>query len=141
MGTTFDEVFSGFLSRITDFNIAKLTPEMLQRELEQKLRGSLAMCLCFKDDYIVKADYETKEFNRELTDLEIEIITNWMIVKWLEPQVLSIESQRLAMPSKDFTLHSQANHLKEMREQKKIAKKEASYWTNRYSMMKRMEKK
>ena len=57
---------------------------------------------------------EQDGFANELSDEEIEILANLMVVEWLRPHVNNLELLKQALTPKDFKLTSQANHLKEL---------------------------
>jgi len=135
--TTFQEVFDSFLSKINTYEFLKLSEQELNIDLGQNLRSALAKCIGFKD---IIADYVLEEFNRVLTDLEIDIISNWMVFNWITPKINNIESIKQAISSKDYQIYSQANHLKELLDLKNDAKTEAHYWMNRYGYLKKLEK-
>ena len=135
--TTFQEVFDSFLSKINTYEFLKLSEQELNIDLSQNLRSALAKCIGFKD---IIGDYVLDEFNRVLTDLEIEIISYWMVFNWITPKINNIELLKQSLSSKDYQIYSQANHLKELLDLKNDAKTEAHYWMNRYGYLKRLER-
>lgn len=132
MPTEFTEVYEMFLSKITDYDILKLDEDELNQEFKMLLKKALARFIYIKD---VSVDYNFEQFSRELTGLEIDIISSYMVSAWISPKINSITLLRQSLSSKDFTMHSQANHLKELIELKDSAEKEAQYWASRYSLM------
>lgn len=135
--TTFQEVYDYFLSKITTYNeYTDLTLEELEIELKQLLRASFAECVSFKD---TNADYVLGSFDRELTDLEKNIISYNMVVHYLSPKINNIEVLRQSLSSKDFQMYSQANHLKELIELKNDGVKQFHYWMNRYGYLQRLK--
>jgi len=60
-----------------------------------------------------------------LTQEEIEIIAILMTVEWLRPKIFNIEILRQSLNTKDWSLYSQANHLKELSALKKSAEEDA----------------
>lgn len=132
MVTYFEEVFDSFLSKITTFDeYLSLTEEELNEELAMLLKKSLAKFINKKD---IICNYDMESFNRVLDDLEIEIISFGMVDEWLSPKINNIELLKQSLSSKDFTLYSQANHLKELLELKSKAESDFQYWIGRYSM-------
>lgn len=132
MNTYFQDVFDSFLASITSYEFLELNEEELTMELTMFMRKSLAKFITKKN---IKADYDMEEFNRELTDIEIEIIVYGMIVEWLTPRVNSIELLKPSLSSKDYQIFSQANMLKELRESKLNAEKSFHYWMGRYNLL------
>jgi hypothetical protein len=56
-----------------------------------------------------------------------------MLVEWLKPKVLSTENLKNCLSTKDFSLFSPANLLKEMRETLTLCKNNARSLINNYS--------
>lgn len=136
--TSFHEVYDYFLSKITTYNeYTNLTPEELEVELKQLLRVSLSECVSFKD---ISADNILNEFNRDLTDLEMNIISYNMVVHYLSPKINNIELLKQSLSSKDYQIYSQANHLKELMSLRNNGIEQFHYWMNRYGYLKRLEK-
>lgn len=132
MPTEFTEVYEMFLSKITDYDILKLDEDELNQEFKMLLKKALARFVYIKD---VSVDYDFEQFSRELTGLEMDIISSYMVSAWISPKINSITLLHQSLSSKDFSMHSQANHLKELIELKDSTEKEAQYWTSRYSLM------
>lgn len=132
MNTYFQDVFDSFLASITSYEFLELNEEELTMELTMLMRKSLAKFITKKN---IKADYDMEEFNRELTDIEIEIIVYGMIVEWLSPRINNIELLKPSLSSKDYQIFSQANMLKELREMKLNAEKSFHYWMGRYNLL------
>ena len=137
MNTPFENVYSVFLSKITDYEILKLEEEEINEELEMILRKAFSRFVTIKK---CKLDKDLKEFTRELTDLEINIIATFMLSEWLRPKIYSITLLKQSLSSKDFSMYSQANHLKELMDLKAITDKDAHYWMNRYGIMSNFKK-
>lgn len=132
MGTYFEDIFAVFLSKITTLNeYTNLTEEELNIELKMLLKTSISKFIS-RNDLI--ADYDMGCFNRELEDLEVEILAYGMVVSWLTPKINNIELLKQSLSSKDFNFYSQANHLRELRELKSDAEKEFQYWIGRYNL-------
>lgn len=56
-------------------------------------------------------DDNLRQYNQTLTDEEVEILANLMVLEWLKPRINSIELLKQTMSSKDYSMFSQANHL------------------------------
>lgn len=137
MNTPFEEVFDVFLSKITDYEILKLEEEEINEELEMVLRKAFSRFVTIKK---CRLDKELKEFTRELTDLEINIIATFMLSEWLKPKIYAISLLKQSLSSKDYSMYSQANHLKELIDLKTVTDKDAHYWMNRYNIMSNFKK-
>lgn len=134
--TSFSEVYDYFLAKITTNEYINLTEDELNVELQQLLRISFAECVSFKD---TSADYILNQFNRDLTDLEKNIISYNMIVHYLSPKINNIELLKQALSTKDYQMYSQANHLRELMNLKNENSQLFHYWMNRYGYLKKLE--
>lgn len=135
--TSFDDVIALFLSKITTFEeFLNLNEDELNEEFAIALKSAMAKFINKKD---IVADYNNRTFNRTLTDLEQEIVSLGMVLAWITPKVNNVELMKPMLSSKDYTVFSQANHLKEMKEMKAQAENDFHYWINRYILQNVME--
>ena len=133
--TTFQEVYNYFLSKITTYEFGELTQEELDLELEQSLKSTIAKCVVLEK---IELDTTLKEFSRDLSNLEMDIISYGMVVEYLTPKIYSIELLKQSLNSSDYTMYSQANHLAQLLNTKKDATYQFHYWMNRYGFLKKM---
>lgn len=131
--TTLQDVYDSFLSKITDYDYLKLSEDDLNEELAMKLKSAIAKFIIADD---IQINEITEQFNRELSYLEIEILSYGMVLAWVEPLVNNVETMKQRLSSKDFSVYSQAKHLAELNTVRIRANKEFNYWINRYSSSK-----
>jgi hypothetical protein len=117
MATSYDDINNAFLNKITDDYLANLTETDLQNLLDKYQKSASAKFKKCKK--LVDKDDVLRQYNNDLTNEEIEILANLMILEWLKPKIYSMELLKQSMSTKDFKLYSQANHLKELQELKK----------------------
>lgn len=133
MATQYSDVYNSFLGKITDYDL----PKFEDIEKESILFGFMkSACVNFKNACNVDLydrDETLKQFNINLDDEIIDIITELMIVEWLKPKVLSSENLKNCLSTKDFSLFSPANLLKEMREILIYSRNNARGLINNYS--------
>lgn len=125
MNTTFEDVISVFLSNITDYNYLELDEEDFNNEMLMLLKKSLSK---FRYKQNIKINDDIREFNRELTDIEINILAQGMLSEYLKNKIYNIELLRMSLGSKDFYTFSQANHLKELLDLKKETDSDFHYY-------------
>lgn len=116
--TTFETIFSTFLSKITDDMYMELTPEetiALQVELFENSLHWFEFPRVDIYDYNV----DLEEYNIDLSREEINIIAHYMIVEWLGQQLANIENIRMKYSGSDFKFTSQANHMHKLTNLKK----------------------
>ncbi len=70
-----------------------------------------------------------------LSDYEIDIISNLMLVEYIKPQYLSSEVIKQSLSDKDFKIHSQANQLREIGLLYRNLRKEARKMITEYTYM------
>ena len=111
MATTIQSIVEQFTSRIRDYNWMDYYPSELDQITESYLKSSIASFkrLC-KSDLTVQND----EIAGDLTDEEIGILVNGMILEWLKPFIYNSDNLRNGMNTKDYSEFSPANLLKEM---------------------------
>jgi hypothetical protein len=80
-----------------------------------------------------KRDNEIMEFETEIPDEVMDIITEWMTVFWLQPFVNNIENLRNNLSTKDFSVFSPANLLEKIGNRYDISYKRARSIMNEYS--------
>lgn len=136
--TTFDEIFEIYLNRITTYKLLKLTEDERYDDLMLKLKMALAR---FDNIEEVQVDYNTRLFNRQLSPIEIDILSFLMICEWLKPMVLSEESLSNKLSSKDYDVYSPANLLAQLRSVKKDSDNEVGRLMNKYGFVKGYLKK
>ena len=130
--TAFSEVYQRFLSQITEYDFIDLELEELEEELEVKLELALSKAHQIKE---VELDKTTQTFTRPLTTLEITILSQGMLVEWLSTKVFNVQNMRNHMSSKDFTIFSNANHLKELTSLHNYAIKQLDYQLGQLALM------
>lgn len=119
--TPFQIIYNRFLNKITDDMYTEWTEAETHTHLESML---LAAIPNFKFPKFKIYDYDLDaeiiengqvvsrgRFNFLLTNEEIEILADLMLLEWIRRQIASIELTRLKYSSSDFKFTSQANHL------------------------------
>ena len=125
MSTPYTTIYASFLDKVTDQYLASLTDTELNAQMLKFLNNSVPKFKKCKKDLSLRI-IASASFEANLSDEEIEVLANLMVIEWLKPLVNSLELLKQAMSPKDFTLHSQANHLKELQALRKDAQAEIS---------------
>ena len=133
MATPYSKIIETFIGKVSDYDLPKFT----DIEKEAIIVGFM-ISACTKFARICKVDlYDRdevlKQFNQNLDDEIIEIITETMLVEWIKPKVLSSENLKNCLSTKDYSLFSPANLLKELRETLITLKQESKKLINNYS--------
>jgi len=132
MSTPFQSVYDSFLMKVEDYSFLNLTQEDLESDLENYLNISSAKFRVCKKDLSDK-NLTTKEFNVDLSIMEIEILSSLMVVEYLKPQITTSNLLKQKMTDKDFKIYSQGNHLDQLMKLYKQMKHESQSLINDYS--------
>lgn len=135
MATLYSSIYDVALSKITDYTFLNLTQVEIEDILEKYLKSAIVKFKFCKKD-LTNRDEINKQFNETLTDEEIEILATLLTIEWLNPQILSLEKLKQNFSSREFSLFSSANTLRELLNLRNELKKEANdliafyYYTN-----------
>jgi hypothetical protein len=133
MATPYSKVIEVFLNKITDMDLPKF--DDITRDIViigyMKSACTKFVKVCEMDLY--DRDDDIREFRCDLDDEVIDIITENMLVEWLKPKVLFSDNLSNILNTKDFSMYSPANMLKELRETLAYLKKNARALVNNYS--------
>jgi len=129
--TIFEEVYNVFLSKITDRDLISLTENLRNDVMEGFLGSAIAQfSLCEKD--LEDTNDILKQFNATLDRLEKEILSRYMVIEWSNGFIQSEEFLKQKLGSRDYSLHSPANHLDKLTELRSINTKEAKELIREY---------
>ena len=124
--TSFDVVYTAFLSKILDDEWDTWTEAEVEEDLFTLLQAAIAR---FKFPRI-SLEYTSEGFTDTLTNDEVQILASYMKCEWLNRNILTWENVKPLYEERDF---SQANLLDKFNnmlaaEQAQAAKLEASYY-------------
>ena len=124
--TSFDVVYTAFLSKILDDEWDTWTEAEVEEDLFTLLQAAIAR---FKFPR-VSLEYTSEGFTDTLTTDEVQILASYMKCEWLNRNILTWENVKPLYEERDF---SQANLLDKFNnmlaaEQAQAAKLEASYY-------------
>jgi len=115
MNTSFEEIYTIFLNKISDFEIASLEDDEISEYCERFLVSALSKIHNLTNDL---SDRDEAEFASELTDVEKEIITCQMVVEWIDSKLNTSSLLTLFVGTKDENMASQANFINALTELK-----------------------
>lgn len=110
MATPFSEIYTAFLGKITSFDRAELNVELMEADMEIIMLSALPYFRMPKIPLAINK--ETKEFENDLTNDEIQIISVLMKREWYKRFIADAELLIQKYDTGDFEVKSQANHLK-----------------------------
>jgi hypothetical protein len=132
MATAYSTVYNAFLGKITDFDILEFEEADRETTLKNLLKSACPNFKVSKDD-LSDRDDDQEQFNVDLSDISVEIISELMIVEWLKPKLYKSDFFENVLNTKDFSMFSPANLLKEVRETYNQALKNAKVLMIDYS--------
>ncbi len=118
--TPFSFVYNRFLSKITDDLYLELTEEDTHADLQTIIINAIPG---FEFPRFPIFNYQLVEyttadgvtgmgyFESALSSEELDIISDLMMIEWLNRQISSVENIRMKYSGSDFKFTSQANHL------------------------------
>lgn len=133
--TTFQEMYDYFLSHITDDCFIEMTKTDVIQVLEELLIAAMPHFEFPHWDCKDVLDTDNKRFRVKLSRDEMAIINLYMDMEWVSMQLANVDVIRQKYSSADFSLTSQASHMKQL-----VALKE-DFRTEGYKMQRRYSRK
>lgn len=118
MNTSYEKIYGIFLNKITDYDLALLSDEELTEYCYNIFISAMTKIHSFDQNDLSDKDDSNKEFNSELTDVEIEIISSQMVIEWVDRKLNTTQLLHMYVGTKDESMASQANHMKTLIELK-----------------------
>lgn len=131
--TTFEQMYDYFLGGITDDMYMSMTKQDTEQLLEEILVAAMPHFEFPHWNEKDVLDLQNKCFKVKLTNDEMRIIRSYMIVEWLGYQIANVDLIRQKYTSSDFSMTSQANHLKQLVALRDNYKTEAFHLQRLYS--------
>lgn len=130
--TQYSTLYEKCLSKIEDPTLAMLPEEDLEEMLHGYLMSAIAKHRKCEHD-LSDRDEELKQFNFDLSDLEIEIISILMTREWISQRLHSVTNVMQVFGGKEEKWFSQSSHIKELREMDDRLRLEAQQLSRDYS--------
>ena len=132
MATPFQTIYDRASQKLTDYDLALLPEYDLQDMFHGYLMSAIAKFRKCKSD-LKDRDDELLQFNVDLEDEEIEILSIMIVREWLQPQLQSTLLTQQIFSGKEQNYYSQAAHMKELIEIDNRLKTEALKLSRDYS--------
>ena len=113
MATPYETIYTRCLAKLEDPTLAMLPEEDLEDMLHGWMLSAIAKHRKCEHD-LSDRDDELKQFNSDLSDLELEIISLLMCREWVSQQLNSVTLTLQVFSGKETNYFSQAAHLKEL---------------------------
>ena len=118
MATPYEKIYDRFGQKITDFNLAEVDDDSLDKMLLGWLNSSIVNVRKREHNLFLRDD-EAQEFQADLSDLEIELLALGMKLAWIDQYLNSTELVLQFIGGKEEKYYSQSAHISELRELRK----------------------
>ena len=132
MATPYETIYNCALSKLEDPTLAMLPEEDLENMLHGYLMSAIAKHRKCEHD-LSDRDEELKQFNFDLSDLEMEILSILMVREWISQRLNSVTNVMQVFGGEEEKWFSQASHIKELREMDDRLRLEAQQLSRDYS--------
>jgi hypothetical protein len=122
--TSYEIIYSRCLAKLEDPTLLQLPEEDLEEMLHDYMLSAIAKHRKCDHD-LSDRDDELKQFNSDLTDLEVEILAILMLREWISVRLHSVTNVLQVFSGKETKWFSQAQHIAELRAMDDTLKLEA----------------
>ena len=130
--TQYSTLYEKCLSKIEDPTLAMLPEEDIENMLHGYLMSAIAKHRKCEHD-LSDRDEELKQFNSDLSDLEMEILSILMVREWISVQLHSVTNTLQVFGGKEEKFYAQSSHIKELREMDDRLRLEAQQLSRDYT--------
>ena len=135
MATPYEKIYENLLPKFRSYEIPFMTPDEVREYLYDFLTPAIPKFhVCRKD--LTDRDDILERFNVDLSDEEIEILSNYLLLEYLDSEYVRTPTLlKLALPSVDFKAFSPANMLEKLMNMHKQYLSENETLISRYAWM------
>lgn len=135
MATSYERIYERFLSKFRSYEIPAMTEDEVREYMYDYLVSAVAnFHVCRKD--LNDRDDLLQRFGCDLTDEEIEIISNYMVYEYVDSTYVRVPTLlKVNLSSTDFNAFSPANMLSKLTEMQQRYLKENEARLSRYAWL------
>lgn len=135
MATPYEKLYENLLSKFRSYEIPLMTVEDVKDYLHDFLIPAISKFhVCRKD--LNDRDDILQRFNVELSNTEVEILSNYMLIEYIDSEYVRTPSLlKVQLPSSDFKVFSPANFLDKLMAMHKTYVSENETLLSRYAWM------
>ena len=136
MATPYEKIYANLLPKFKDYEIPLMTEEEVKLLLNDFIAPAVSKFhVCEKD--LTDVDEENECFNEDLSGTEIEILSNFALLEYLDSNYIRTPTiLKATLSSSDFNAFSNANLLNKLLEMKNVYRKENETLLSRYAWIK-----
>lgn len=139
MTTPYEKIYENLLPKFRSYEIPLMSTEEVKDYLHDFLIPAISRFhVCRKD--LNDRDDILQRFNAELSDIEIEILSNYLLIEYIDSEYIRTPTVlKVSLPSTDFKAYSSANFLDKLMAMHKTYKTENETLLSRYAWMEAKE--
>lgn len=138
MNTTFDEIYELSMGVIRDYKIDALFNAQdltdFQNYMEIYLKRAIPKfteCQYSLEDIV---NFTTKTFSETLTLTEQVILSDFLVIQWLNSKILDVTQMQLHLNDTDFKHYAESQNLKEKMNAREILREEVDNDMGKYGL-------
>jgi hypothetical protein len=135
MATPYEKLYENLLPKFRSYEIPLMSTEEVKDYLHDFLIPAISRFhVCRKD--LSDRDDILQRFNAELSDIEVEILSNYLLIEYIDSEYIRTPSLlKIQLPSSDFKVFSPANFLEKLMAMHKTYVNENETLLSRYAWM------
>ena len=135
MATPYEKLYENLLPKFRSYEIPLMSIEEVKDFLHDYLIPAISRFHVCRQDLNDRDDI-LQRFNVKLSDIEIEILSNYMLIEYMDSEHIRTPSLlKVQFPSSDFKVFSPANFLDKLMAMHKTYVSENETLLSRYSWM------
>lgn len=140
MPTPYEKIYENLLPKFRSYEIPLMEVDEVKEYLHDYLSPAISRFHVCKKDLNDRNDL-LERFNAELSDIEVEILSNYMLLEYLDSTYIRTPTLlKATLSSSDFNAFSNANHLSKLIEMHKTYLVENETLLARYAWLDGAEK-
>lgn len=135
MATSYEKIYENLLPKFRSYEIPLMSTEEVKDYLHDYLIPAISRFhVCRKD--LNDRDDIIQRFNVDLSDIEIEILSNYLLIEYIDSEYIIVPSLlKIQLPSTDFKAFSSANMIEKLMDMHKTYVSENETLLTRYAWM------
>ena len=135
MATPYEKIYESLLPKFRSYEIPLMSTEEVKDYLHDFLISAISKFhVCRKD--LNDRDDIIQRFNVDLSDIEIEILSNYLLIELLDSEYIRVPTLlKISLPSNDFKAFSKANMVDKLMTMHKTYVSENETLLSRYAWM------
>ena len=116
--TTFRELADSVFLKIKDLDLSQLSEDIAYQIVIGYIKPACVQFQSCSNQDLFDRDDELQQFGFHLTDENFELLSNYMIISWLDSQILTTNMLKSRLSPTDFkslNLHNQLSKVMELR--------------------------